>query len=189
MSGKGGRRDDSYFAIARRKRNKALMIIIPVVAVAVAGAVAAGFAFSQTSPSRFGLLGSAHEHAVFAVKLDRQAFDFSQSKYQVQSSYIHVEGGDGTTLHRHATGVPFGEFLKSVRMDIKDNCFIRDDGARFCDGEDGKNLKFFVNGQQVSSITDFVLRENDRILVIYGSETDAQINQELQVLRDTPIKK
>lgn len=186
MSGKkGGKRDDSYFAAGRRKRYKALMIAIPVAAAVIIGAVAAGLFYAGQNPY---VLGSTHEHAVFAVKLDGQTIDFSQGKYQVASRYIHVENSDGTTLHLHALGVPFSEFLKSVDMKMENNCFTRDDGAQFCDGEE-KNLRSFVNGEEVESMSSYVLKEDDRMLVLYGSENDAAIQSEIDALKNTPVRK
>ena len=186
MSGKkGGKRDDSYFAAGRRKRNKALMIAIPVAAAVIIGAVAAGLFYAGQNPY---VLGSTHQHAVFAVKLDGQAIDFSQDKYQVASRYIHVENGDGTTLHLHANGVPFNEFLKSVNMKMENGCFTRDDGAQFCENEE-KNLRSFVNSEEIESMSSYVLKDDDRMLVIYGNEDDAAIQSEIDALKNTPVKK
>lgn len=184
-------RDDSYFAVSRRKRKRYMKIIIPVVAAAVAIAVISVIMFSVQANNinnNYGPVGSAHEHAAFAIKLDKVPVDFSQGKYQVQSRLIHVENNDGTTLHRHATEVPFGEFLKSVDMDIKNGCFILDDGKEFCDTAD-KKLRYFVNGTEKESITDHVLNENDRILVIYGDENNNEIKQEIDALRQVAIRR
>ncbi len=184
------RRDDSYFAAGRKKKKKYMIIIIPIIiAVAAAGTAAAVLAPQQGS--NFGALNSAHEHAVFAVKLDGEAIDFSQLKYQVgttRNQYIHVERGDGTTLHRHSTNVPVGEFFRSVGMSISDGCFVDDNGTQFCDGTDGNQLRFFVNGTEQESIMGYVLQPNDRILVIYGNETQKELQAEFNELNDTPIK-
>jgi hypothetical protein len=184
------RRDDgSYFASSRRKNKKYMMIIIPIVAAVIAIAVISAVMYStqQAGNNNYGPVGSAHEHAAFAIKINGKQIDFSQSKYQVQSRLIHVEGGDGTTLHRHATGVPFAEFLKSVNMNIENGCFTLDDGKQYCNNEDNK-LRFFINGNKTESINNYVINPNDRILVIYGNENADQINQELAALREAKIK-
>lgn len=184
------KRDDSYFAAGRRKQKKYLTIIVPIIIAVIGVGVAAAVLAPRGSAGGFGALGSAHEHAVFAIILDGQQIDFSQSKYQVGSTrnqYIHVEGGDGTTLHRHSTNVPVGEFLKSVKMDINDNCFVRDDGQQFCN-DAAKQLQYFVNHTKIASIMNYVLQPNDRILVIYGDETQDELNAEFQKLDDTPVK-
>jgi hypothetical protein len=191
-SGNKRRDDNSYFAISRRRKKRFMLIIIPIVAAAIAIAVVSGLMYSarqqqSSNNNNYGPVGSAHEHAAFAIKINGKQIDFSQPKYQLQSRLIHVEGGDGTTLHRHATGVPFDEFLKSVNMNIKNGCFILDDGKQYCDNKENK-LRFFLNGNETDSINSYVINPNDRILVIYGNETADQINQELAALRRAEIK-
>lgn len=196
MSGKnkndsGKKRDDSYFAAGRRRNKKYMMIIVPIIVVVVGAGVAAAVFAPKNPTLGFGPLGSAHVHAVFAVVLDGQAIDFSQDKYQVRSTgnqYIHVEGGDGTTLHRHSTMVPVGEFLRSVKMDIRDNCFIQDDGKQFCDQGD-KQLRYYRNSTEIPSIMDYILQDNDRLLIIYGNQTDSEIQAEISKLMATEIRK
>ncbi|HJS68001.1 MAG TPA: hypothetical protein VJ730_01145 [Nitrososphaera sp.] len=182
------KRDDSYFAAGRRRNRKYMMIIIPIVAaVAVAGIAAAVL---TPRSADFGPLGSAHVHAIFAVKLDGENIDFSQRQYQVGSTgnqYIHFEGNDGTTVHRHSTKVPIGEYLRSVDMDIREGCFVLDSGEQFCN--DGKKLRFFVNGEEESSIMDYILQDEDRILIIYGDEEQSELQAEFDRLDDTPIEK
>jgi hypothetical protein len=184
--------DGSYFASSRRKNKKYMMIIIPIVAAIIAIAVISAVMYStqqsgNNNNNNYGPVGSAHEHAAFAIKIDGKQIDFSQPKYQVQSRLIHVEGGDGTTLHRHATGVPFAEFIKSVNMNIENGCFTLDDGKQYCNNENNK-LRFFINGNETESINNYVINPNDRLLVLYGNENADQINQELAALREAEIK-
>jgi len=141
---------------------------------------------STVATKNYGPYNSAHVHAAFVIKIKGQQIDFSQDKYQLRSELIHVENNDGTTLHRHATGVPFGEFLRSVGMGIEGSCFLLDNGTKYC-GETDTKLEFFVNSGQVSSIADYVFNDKDRILVIYGNQTDSQIKNELDALNKITI--
>jgi len=75
-----------------------------------------------------------------------------------------------------------------VDMDIKNGCFVRDDGREYCDTAD-KRLRYFINGTEIGSISDYVPNENDRILVIYGDENDNEIKQEIDALRQIPIRR
>jgi hypothetical protein len=180
------KRDDSYFAAGRRRNRKYMMIIIPIVAALVAIGIAAAV-MSQRPTGDFGPLGSAHEHAVFEVRIDGDPIDFSQPRYQVRSQYLHVENGDGTTLHRHSTHVPIGEFFRSVGMSVETDCFVSDNGSRFCEDETNQ-LRYFVNGAERSSITDYILEENDRILIIYGNESEQEIQEAIADLNDVVIQ-
>jgi hypothetical protein len=182
----------SYFDISRKKRSKNFKtVILPIIAAIVIIAVISMYVSSQNtlSVAGFGPLGSAHEHAAFLVKVNGQNIDFSQPKYQVQSDYIHVENGDGSTLHRHATNVTFADFLKSVKMDIdmKNNCLIFTNGTEYCDDNNNK-LRTFINGNSTKSISDYVLNNNDRLLVTYGKETDEQSAKSLDELNNIEIQ-
>jgi len=191
-SGKGpqSKRGKSYFAASRKKRNKRLMLIIPAVAALIAvTAYALSVYSSHITPNNpaYGVLGSAHVHAAFDVKINGTKLDFSDKKYQVKSRFMHVENGDGDTLHRHATGVPIAEFFRSIKMNVTDSCFTNDNGTKFC--SNGKeNLEFYVNGNKTKSIADYVFNDDDRILIVYG-DSPIQVKQDLDQLQQSPIKK
>ncbi len=185
------REDRSYFAVTRKRRNRNLMIIVPAVAVLIAIMAYAISIYSENlvKPShKFGPLGSEHVHAAFAVKINGIKLNFSQDKYQVRSKYIHVENNDGNTLHRHATGVPVGEFFRSVGMNVSDTCFILENGTNYC-SNGNSNLEFYVNGNKTNSIANYVLKDNDRILIVYGNKNKMETEQDLDALRLTQIKK
>ena len=190
--GKGpqSKRGKSYFAASRKKRNKRLMLIIPAVAALIAvTAYALSVYSSHLTPNNpaYGVLGSAHVHAAFAVKINGTKLDFSDNKYQVKSRFMHVENGDGDTLHRHATGVPIAEFFRSIKMNVTDSCFTNDNGTKYC--SNGKeNLEFYVNGNKTKSIADYVFNDDDRILIVYG-DSPIQVKQDLDQLQQSPIKK
>jgi hypothetical protein len=186
-----GRDDRSYFAVTRKKRNRNLMIIVPAVIVVLgimAYAVSEFSSHRQMPNQNFGDLGSEHVHAAFAVKINGEKLDFSQEKYQVRSQYMHVENNDGNTLHRHATGVPVGEFFNSVGMNITDNCFTLENKTSYC-SNGNSNLEFYVNGNKTNSIANYVFNEDDRILIVYGNKNAMETQQDLDALRLSEIKK
>ncbi|HET8794132.1 MAG TPA: hypothetical protein VFM31_10075 [Nitrososphaeraceae archaeon] len=181
----------SYLDVTRKRRSKNIKtIILPIIAVVAIIAVISIFLYSPNlPPSGFGALGSAHTHAAFLVKVNGENIDFSQPKYQVQSDYIHVENGDGTTLHRHATNVTFAEFLKSIKMDLDEtnNCLVFTNGTQYCNNENNQ-LRTFVNGNSTEPISDYVINDNDRLLVMYGNETQDQVSKALDELNKIKIQ-
>ncbi|MGD1834584.1 MAG: hypothetical protein ACPKPY_14375 [Nitrososphaeraceae archaeon] len=180
----------SYFDINRKKRTKNFKAIgLPIlISIAIIAGITVYFYSLNAPPENFGALGSAHEHAAFLVKLDGTNIDFSQPKYQLQSDFIHVEDSVGKTLHRHANGVTFNDFLQTVNMDIdvENNCFVSDDGTQYCSTSD-KKLRTFLNGNETNLVSDRVITDNDRILVLYGNETQDQIDQALDELNAIDI--
>lgn len=181
----------SYFNVTRKKRSKNLKtVILPIIAVLVIIAGISIYFYSQNlPPSSFGALGSAHQHAAFLVKVNGENIDFSQPQYQVVSDFIHVENGDGTTLHRHATNVTFADFLETVKMDIdeENNCLVFTNGTQYCNNNDNQ-LRTFVNGNSAESISDYVINDSDRLLVIYGNETEEQLTEVLDELNRIEIQ-
>jgi flagellar basal body-associated protein FliL len=185
------REDKSYFAVTRKRRNRNLMIIVPAVIVLMAIMAYSVTIYSENlgNPSQnFGALGSDHVHAAFAVKVDGVKLNFSEPKYQVQSKYIHVENNDGNTLHRHATGVPVGEFFNSLGMNVTDSCFTLENKTSYC-SDGNSNVEFFINGNKTDSIANYVINDDDRILIVYGNKNEMETQQDLDALRLTEIKK
>ena len=135
-----------------------------------------------------GPLGSEHSHAGILVKIFGDTFDFSAPAYQIKSSWIHFEGNDGTTVHKHATGVKMGYLFETLRLGLDDKCFEFQDGRNFCTNED-YTLRFFINGQQVDDIRDYELKDDDKILISYGAETQEEIDSQLLELENQPIIK
>ena len=181
----------SYFSVTRKRRNKNLMVIVPSVIALLAVMAYAINVYSENleKPAhQFGPLGSEHVHAAFAVKINGEKLNFSQPQYQVRSKYIHVENNDGNTMHRHATKVPVGEFFRSVGMNVTDKCFTLENKTSYC-SDGNSNLEFYVNGNKTNSIAKYVIKDNDRILIVYGNKNQMETQQDLDALRLTQIKK
>ena len=139
------------------------------------------------APSGAGKLGDEHEHASLLVRIFGDTFDFSSPSYQIKSSWIHFEDSDGTTIHRHSTGVTLGYLFANIGIGIDSECYKFPDGRSFCTNED-YSLKYYINHQIVKDINDYVLEEGDRILITYGNETPEQIEEQLMELDSQIIK-
>ena len=140
------------------------------------------------APPGAGKLGDEHEHASMLVRIFGDKFDFSATTYQIKSSWIHFEESDGNTIHRHSSGVTLGYLYDTLGIGIDENCYVFSDGRQFCTNED-YSLKYFINGDSVNRINDYVIQDDDRILISYGAETEEQINEQLnelysQIIRD-----
>jgi len=175
---------------SEKKRN--LLITIGVV-VAIAVIVGfAGWKFATIShaapgaPVGAGALGSEHSHAAILVKIFGDTFDFSVPAYQLKTSWIHFEGGDGTTVHKHAKGVTMGYLFDSLKIKVDDKCFDFPDGRQFCTNED-YSLKFYINGEKINDIRNYEPMDKDRILIAYGAETPEEIQGYLTQLNEQKI--
>ena len=141
---------------------------------------------SVSSPLGAGPLGNEHSHAGILVKIFGDSFDFSAPSYQIKASWIHFEGGDGTTIHKHATGVTLGYLFDSLSLGLDDQCFEFQNGRSFCTNED-YSLRFFINGEEVSNVRDYEIIEDDKILILYGAETAEEIESQLLELESQSL--
>lgn len=191
-------RKESFADRQLRQKRKNMLIGLGVLAV-VAGIVAfASWTFiekSSTDPLRgppgAGPLNDEHEHASLLVRIHGDKFDFSLPPYQVKSPYIHFEGEDGNTIHRHASNVPLGFLFDSIKIGFTDDCFIFPDQTpqhTFCTNED-YSLKFYVNHEKVESLKNYVIKEDDRILISYGNQNQTEIDDQLRELDSQVIRK
>ncbi len=162
---------------AKRKNMLIAIGVLSIIAVIVGYSVWVFINMTGTvpgGPENAGPLGSEHSHAGVLVKIFGDSFDFSAPAYQIKSSWIHFEGRDGSTIHKHATGVTLGYLFDTLQLTLDDQCFVFQDGRSFCTNDD-YTLVFYINGEQVSDIRDYEIAEGDKILVSYGSETPEEI--------------
>jgi hypothetical protein len=176
---------------AKRKETIIAIGVLAGIAVIVGYA---GWVFVNMSdnvpggPENAGALGSEHSHAALLVKIFGDKFDFSAPAYQIKSSWIHFEGRDGSTIHKHATGVTLGYLFDTLKLGLDDQCFVFQDGRSFCTNED-YSLVFYINGKQVPDIRDYEIQEDDRILISYGAETPEELQSQLLELDNQEIIK
>lgn len=138
-------------------------------------------------PPGAGPLGAAHTHTAVLVKIFGDKFDFSSPAYQLKSSWIHFEGSDGSTIHKHTTGVTLGYLFETLGIEIDENCFAFTD-RRFC-SDDQYSLAYYINERQINDIRDYEPREGDRVFISYGAETSEALQSDLLELKNQPIVK
>ena len=176
----------------KRKSNLIAIGVFAVIALIVGYAVYVFVTVDQSSGpgglENAGALGSEHSHAAIMVKVFGDVFDFSAPSYQIKSPWIHFEGNDGTTIHKHATGVTLGYLFETLTLGLDDQCFEFQDGRSFCTNED-YSLRFFINDEEISDVRDYDLNEDDRILISYGAETPEEIESQLLELKGMQLVK
>ena len=134
-----------------------------------------------SGPEGAGIIGSEHSHIALLVKIFDDTYDFASPAYQIKSPWIHFEGNDGTTIHKHATGVPLGYLFESLGIELDDQCYVFPDGKSYCSNEEHE-LKFFVNREPMPDIREYEAMDDDRVLVLFGGETPEEIEVYLNQL-------
>ncbi len=189
------RREKREDFVAKRSHQKQKNTLLAVGILGLIGLIIgyASFTFitmdsnAPGTPPGAGKLGDEHEHASVLVRIFGDKFDFSATTYQIKSSWIHFEESDGNTVHRHSSGVTLGYLFETLGIGIDEDCYIFSDGRQFCTNED-YSLKYFINGDSVNSINDYVVQDDDRILISYGGETREQITDQLNELNSQIIR-
>ena len=77
--------------------------------------------------------------------------------------------------------------VDSLNIGIDSECYRFPDGRQFCTNED-YSIKFFINHEMVVDIRDYVFKDQDRILISYGSESQEEIEEQLRELDAQIIK-
>lgn len=141
-----------------------------------------------------GVLGSQHIHMDWKIYINGQtldrtffeplAMDMSKPTKSTTSSFIHVDQGarlpeqTGDVLHMHATNVPLWVFFRSVGMKLDKDSLTLADG-RVLKSENGKTLKFYLNGTKVDDLTNYVFQDHNKLLISFGPENDPGVEQQL----------
>ena len=186
------RREDIVAKRSQAKRKTALIAtgILALIAIIV-GYSSYVFVTMDSNvpgaPPGAGKLGDEHVHSSLLVRIFGDKFDFAVPSYQIKSSWIHFEDSDGTTIHRHSSGVTLGYLFDSMNIGIDNKCFVFPDGRQFCTNED-YSLKYYINHQRVSDINDYIFEDGDRILISFGPETPEEIEEQLLELDSQIIK-
>ena len=185
---------ESFAAKRTRQKRKSMLMTAGVlgIVVVIVGYSTYTFVNMQGSvpgaPPGSGVLGDDHTHTSILVRIFGDKFDFSSPAFQIKSSWIHFEGQDGDTIHRHSTGVTLGYLFETLGITVNFECFIFPDGRSFCENDD-YSIKFFINHEQVPDIAGYVIDENDRILISYGSESSGEIDAQLLELDNQLVRR
>ncbi len=185
---------ESFAAKRTYQKRKSMLMTAGVLGIilVIVGYSAYNFVTMQGSvpgaPPGAGLLNDEHAHTSILVRIFGDKFDFTSPAFQIKSSWIHFEGQDGDTIHRHSTGVTLGYLFGTLSLTVDDECFVFPDGRQFCNNED-YSIKFFINHEQVPSIHDYIGNEDDRVLISYGNESPEEIEKQLLELDNQSIRK
>ena len=141
---------------------------------------------------------AVHFHANFAVFVEGKRLDLSGDKYMEPISgckpeYIdilpqeraHMHEHEGDLIHIHDHGVTWGDFMANIGFAFGKTYLITDEEKPYFNSR-GKTIKFILNGRQVENPSDQLIKDEDRLLVSYGSETvDQTIAQQFPQIAST----
>lgn len=131
---------------------------------------------------------TVHYHANFALYVDGQRDEFDNFTFyeEVQScgsdeknnprNRVHMHDEVNHVAHVHEPGVTWGHFFANLGYVLGDELVETDDGV-FVDGESGNELTFTLNGQEVSTIANEHIKNEDVLLINYGKADQATLQE------------
>jgi len=139
-------------------------------AVLIIVVVGIGYLFviaSQLVPTGIGPAGSEHTHSNFTFTINGKVIDFSSPEEQMHTKEVHFENSDGKTVHKHATGVTIGYFLKTIPIIFKENC-LEFEKTNYCENEE--KIKLALNGGEImqKEFLEHNLIDEDKFSITYG---------------------
>lgn len=115
-------------------------------------------------------VGGVHWHADWAVYINGEKQSFDAQRYQVDADFVHVEGGDGDTIHVHAKGATLGEFLDTLGWSLSNDCLSTGDGEELCQSETA-DLEVLVDGTRVDDPATYTIQDGDELTISYRGPT------------------
>ncbi|HEY4505934.1 MAG TPA: protein-disulfide isomerase [Candidatus Paceibacterota bacterium] len=167
-----------------------VLICVLVAVLLVVAALGLKWPFTQENAgdapqSSIGKAGSEHSHSSMLVFIRGELFDFSKPEYQLKSPLVHFEDDDGTTVHKHATGITLPYLFETLGMKLTLDC-LEMPGRSYCT-QGNEALKIFVNQVPFNSkIVGYELRPGDKILINYGSDSDFDLKLKLNSVPNLP---
>jgi hypothetical protein len=135
-----------------------------------------------------------HYHANFALYINGQRDEFKSPTYyeEVQlcgndptnpRARVHLHDMDAASVHVHDDGATWGALFANLGYTLG-NDLLRTSSTTYINGLGG-NLKFMLNGEQVVDIANRTIKDDDVLLVDYGSGDNAALKKEYDAIPRT----
>jgi len=142
---------------------------------------------------------AVHYHANFALYINGQQEPFKGSQYYEEEAMCsiattvtpetraHMHDNINDVVHVEDHAVTWGQFFANLGWTLGPNFIARPDGTIFAAQGDMK-LNVLLNGQDhtgVNDITNTVINDEDKLLISYGDESSASLQQQYHAIPST----
>jgi hypothetical protein len=130
-----------------------------------------------------------HYHANFGLFINGKRDEFKSFTYYEEVSSCggndlmnpkirtHLHDNKNSVVHVHDSAATWGHFFANLGYTLGNTLVKTDDGI-YIDGQDGKKLTFWLNGQPVSSVANKTIGDLDVLLVSYGDENTKDLRKQ-----------
>lgn len=103
---------------------------------------------------------------------------FTAPMYHNLSENVYIEASNPNTIYVKKAGTTWNDFFLTLPMKLTSKCLITGTKQTFCTGNSGI-LKFYINGVQNNNALSQEIREGDKLLVTFGTESEEVIKKQL----------
>lgn len=127
-----------------------------------------------------------HYHANFAIVVDGERIDLSADEYMedvatcavgetvIPVARAHLHNNDPDVAHVHHEGVTWGHLLANLGLGLGEG-YLALDGGPVLTEQEGRTLKFILNGQPQYAVDNELIQSGDRLLISYGAESEQEV--------------
>ena len=141
-----------------------------------------------------------HYHANFAVYLNGQKEQFKDMRYYEETAATscslekietpleraHMHGNVNDVVHVEDHLVTWGTFFQNLGWGIGNDYLKTADKIYTTDGQN--KLTFMLNGKKVDSVINLIIKDEDKLLVSYGNESDDKLQKGYDSIPSTAHK-
>ena len=181
---RGKKREKNQRRLARKQGRQRSKQLKKIRNYAILGLVVFGIGYMLYgifSAPQIGPIGSTHQHIDLLIHVDGQIIDLNQTQYAHQSNYAHLHQNETDVIHLHAINIPLSWFMDSLNIPMTDSSLTLD-GQTYNEDELNK-LHIIINGEEIDDI-EYVLQDEDKLLVLYGPENEEEIEEIIELIPD-----
>jgi hypothetical protein len=167
--------------------------LVLILGIAVGILLLAGIRFVAFSAPE-----KVHYHANFAVFINGQQQPFKDPGYYQETEMcttagaktpterVHMHDDVNNVVHVEDSTVTWGQFFENLGWSVGDS-FIKTPDGLLVNGDQGK-MSFLLNGEPTIGIARTVIKDNDRLLVSYGSDSNSDLMKQYASVPTTSHK-
>lgn len=147
-------------------------------------------AFVASTAVRFALVkdNSIHYHANFSLYVNGNRDEFKSFAFYEEVAgcnahdmenpkvRVHMHNNNGQLVHVHDGGVTWGHLFANLGYTLS-NELVENDAGTYISGDDGNKLTFILNGEEVNTIANELIKSEDVLLINYGKDDQDTLSQ------------
>ena len=117
--------------------------------------------------------------AGFAIFTNGTLRVFTAAMYHNLSKDAFIQSDNPNIVRIKKIGVTWDDFFKTLPFTLTKDCLTTGTKQTFCTNNNG-SLRFYLNGKQNPNALDKQIENGDLLLVSFGNENEAQIQEQLK---------